>query len=212
MGIEAITFYTVDGSPSKLATNFSATPLAYTTQSQTAMSGAGAASRGLLGAIAGPSRPLASSPASRASQLVARRCCFSTSSAACNSPPKPFRCYRYAIDVHGQLFLYDTKPKNLTSCFKNKEFLNFFIPRIKPLNTRDMQVVSEEYFTELLDDENWTDRNDLEGEIAAHVAAAQGYHYLSSCGPEYNFIRTADTPIVYRELTEDGEREAHSTS
>jgi len=26
------------------------------------------------------------------------------------------RIYRYWIDVHGQLFLYDTVPKNLTSC------------------------------------------------------------------------------------------------
>lgn len=26
------------------------------------------------------------------------------------------RIYRYWIDVHGQLFMYDTVPKNLTSC------------------------------------------------------------------------------------------------
>lgn len=31
------------------------------------------------------------------------------------------RVYRYAIDVHGQLFLHDTTPKNLTSCFKNPD-------------------------------------------------------------------------------------------
>ena len=40
------------------------------------------------------------------------------------------REYFYYIDVHGQLFLHETTPKNITSCFKDKSFLDFFITRI----------------------------------------------------------------------------------
>ena len=46
------------------------------------------------------------------------------------------RVYRYWVDVHGQLFLYDTVPKNLTSCkpdrsglmqaSRRRRFLTFF--------------------------------------------------------------------------------------
>lgn len=43
-----------------------------------------------------------------------------STSARCASavkrPTKLPRIYRYWIDVHGQLFMYDTTPKNLTSC------------------------------------------------------------------------------------------------
>ena len=46
--------------------------------------------------------------ASRAFHTTVRR-------ATRRTPTLP-RIYRYWIDVHGQLFLYDTVPKNLTSC------------------------------------------------------------------------------------------------
>ncbi|KAF9424652.1 hypothetical protein BGZ94_008003 [Podila epigama] len=48
---------------------------------------------------------------------------------------KHIRPYFYYIDIHGQVFLQDTVPKNFTSCFKNPRFLDFFIPRIRPNNT-----------------------------------------------------------------------------
>ncbi|KAJ3268488.1 hypothetical protein HDV01_002709 [Terramyces sp. JEL0728] len=41
------------------------------------------------------------------------------------------REYFYTIDIHGQLFLADTKHKNFTSCFKDPKFLNFFYNRLK---------------------------------------------------------------------------------
>jgi Domain of unknown function (DUF4505) len=41
------------------------------------------------------------------------------------------REYFYDIDVHGQLFLTETHPKNLTSCFKDLKFLDFFYARLK---------------------------------------------------------------------------------
>ena len=40
------------------------------------------------------------------------------------------REYFYFIDHNGQLFLNDAKIKNFTSCFKEKEFLEFFMKRI----------------------------------------------------------------------------------
>ncbi|KAF9959072.1 hypothetical protein BGZ70_008981 [Mortierella alpina] len=45
------------------------------------------------------------------------------------------RPYFYFIDVHGQVFLQDTHPKNFTSCYKDPKFLDFFIRRIRPNNT-----------------------------------------------------------------------------
>ncbi|KAG0038560.1 hypothetical protein BGZ82_011606 [Podila clonocystis] len=48
---------------------------------------------------------------------------------------KNIRPYFYYIDIHGQVFLQDTTPKNLTSCYKNTKFLDFFMTRIKPNTT-----------------------------------------------------------------------------
>ncbi|XP_014256674.1 UPF0598 protein CG30010 [Cimex lectularius] len=42
------------------------------------------------------------------------------------------REYFYYIDHQGMLFLDDSKMKNFTSCFKDKEFLEFFFKRIRP--------------------------------------------------------------------------------
>ncbi|KAI8928707.1 hypothetical protein BC831DRAFT_447125 [Entophlyctis helioformis] len=49
------------------------------------------------------------------------------------TPPQrpPVREYFYVIDVHGQLFLQETEPKNLTSCFKDRRFLDFFFQRLR---------------------------------------------------------------------------------
>ncbi|KAK0044462.1 UPF0598 protein [Biomphalaria pfeifferi] len=44
------------------------------------------------------------------------------------------REYFYYVDHQGQLFLDDSKMKNFTSCFKEKDFLVFFFKRFK-LNT-----------------------------------------------------------------------------
>ena len=48
---------------------------------------------------------------------------------------KKIRPYFYYIDIHGQIFLQDTHPKDLTSCFKDTRCLDFFMPRIRPNNT-----------------------------------------------------------------------------
>ncbi|XP_013387075.1 UPF0598 protein CG30010 [Lingula anatina] len=51
------------------------------------------------------------------------------------SPEPKIREYFYYIDHQGQLFLDDAKMKNFTSCFKEKDFLQFFFKRVKFNNT-----------------------------------------------------------------------------
>ncbi|KAH9528984.1 hypothetical protein DERF_002893 [Dermatophagoides farinae] len=49
-----------------------------------------------------------------------------------NDPERPkIREYFYYIDHNGMLFLDDSRMKNFTSCFKEKQFLNFFFKNIK---------------------------------------------------------------------------------
>ena len=143
-----------------------------------------------------------------------------------SSQKKPLRLYRYfgrhpenlhcticflsntksprscAVDVHGQLFLHDTVPKNLTSCFKNAEFLDFFFTRLRP---NESPSASEEEVSQL--EEDWTDAKagKLREEEACRLARGQGYQWISPCMGELNFIKAEDTPIVYKDLTEDGE-------
>ncbi|KAK3933333.1 UPF0598 protein C8orf82-like protein [Frankliniella fusca] len=50
-------------------------------------------------------------------------------------PEKGVREYFYYIDHQGMLFLDDSKIKNFTSCFKDKQFLTFFFRRLKKNNT-----------------------------------------------------------------------------
>ncbi|CAO1613265.1 unnamed protein product [Sympodiomycopsis kandeliae] len=116
--------------------------------------------------------------------------------------------YRYYIDIHGQMFLYDTVPKNLTSAFKDARFLNFFYDRIKPIDFGDKSVTyppnppsdwheNESY----LSDPTWSK------EQALSLALSQDYRWISECQGEWNFIQIAPygTPIVFRELNDNGQ-------
>lgn len=51
------------------------------------------------------------------------------------APEPRVREYFYYIDHQGMLFLDDTKIKNFTSCFKDKQFLVFFFRRLRLNNT-----------------------------------------------------------------------------
>ncbi|XP_026468529.1 UPF0598 protein CG30010-like, partial [Ctenocephalides felis] len=51
-------------------------------------------------------------------------------------PAPNLREYFYYIDHQGMLFLDDSKMKNFTSCFKDKDFLVFFFKRLRK-NTTD---------------------------------------------------------------------------
>lgn len=146
-------------------------------------------------------------------------------SPATTASTPPFRVYRYVVDVHGQLFIHDTVPKNLTSCFKNTEFLDFFFKRIRP-NPKSLtatphyarsgtisrhDILNPPTDTTLPSD--WSDVPPFNGSTPSseqlHSQAcingnSEGYEWISPCGPELNLVRCQDTPIVYRELIDDG--------
>eukprot|EP00039_Didymoeca_costata_P015693 m.271292 g.271292 ORF g.271292 m.271292 type:complete len:239 (-) comp16268_c1_seq23:1605-2321(-) len=79
------------------------------------------------------------------------------------------RLYFYYVEHDGRLFLDDTKIKNFTSCLKDKVFLQFFFSRIRKAKQSDPGF--NEY--------------------------AAAFPWVSPCGPELNYIRCDDTPIVY---------------
>lgn len=174
---------------------------------------------------------LQSMPAQLWASLL-RKDLLQASAAGFKTSAKPFaavrssiRVYRYVIDVHGQLFLHDTIPKNLTSCFKNTEFLDFFYSRIRPnpfcsaLVQDDTLISRRDILSPPISDlaQGWTDVAPYNGkpsdseaskdelwEAACKMGNDEGYQWISPCGPELNLIRTQDTPIVYHELSQDG--------
>jgi hypothetical protein len=116
------------------------------------------------------------------------------------------RFYRYAVDVHGGLFLHDTTPKNLTSCFKNPQFLDFFYARVKPnAIVLDSEKQPREDDLKILEDPEWTENKKISEQDAVRLAALDGYKWISPCQGELNFIRAAESPIVFRELDEQGQ-------
>lgn len=86
------------------------------------------------------------------------------------------RSYFYTLDVHGQLFLADTKIRNFTSNLKDRAFLDFFYTRIRI--------------------------NDQSGEGEAY--RRDGYAFVSPCGQEMNWIKADDSVLVYQKLTAKG--------
>lgn len=141
------------------------------------------------------------------------------------------RIYRYWIDVHGQLFLYDTVPKNLTSCrycgnslagFKSIPFLNFFYARVVP-NPMAASLSAGEPLPEH-GPVHWTEDEDRlaalwpDGDVSAQAGwdmlwrrmQEEGMSWVSPCQGEWNMIHAVDTPIVYRHLSPDGRSSAHS--
>ena len=56
-----------------------------------------------------------------------------------NSSKSHRKRQKFSIDIpsKGQLFLDDTKNKNFVTCFKDKEFLDFFYSRIRPVREKE---------------------------------------------------------------------------
>jgi Domain of unknown function (DUF4505) len=81
-------------------------------------------------------------------------------------------------------FVEETLPKNIATSIKNVEFLNFFFRRIRRIEKR-------------------------EEEILRALEAEEDYPFVSPCGQELNFVRPADSPIVFHSLhdTDNGEKE-----
>eukprot|EP00037_Helgoeca_nana_P026325 m.296406 g.296406 ORF g.296406 m.296406 type:complete len:248 (-) comp27192_c0_seq6:2753-3496(-) len=84
------------------------------------------------------------------------------------------RLYFYWVDHNGFLFLDDTKHRNFTSCFKDPVFLKFFYSRIRL--SEDSDPAADRFSSD--------------------------FPWLSPCGPEINWIRADDTPIVFTALAQ----------
>lgn len=80
--------------------------------------------------------------------------------------------------------LEETLPKNIATCIKNLEFLDFFFRRLRRVN-------------------------EGEREILRQLHAQDDYPFVSPCGPELNFVRPADLPIVFHSINDgkDGSKE-----
>ena len=98
--------------------------------------------------------------------------------------PKPLREYFYYVDLHGRLYLDGTdgqrsakgRPKvyNIATCLKEPKFLDFFFRQMRVNNLPEGSKHRE-----------------------------NGYNFLSPCGRELNFVRAADTALVFSRLSED---------
>ncbi len=137
-------------------------------------------------------------------------------------------------------FLHDTVPKNLTSCFKNADFLDFFYARLKPNPVRsraeaERRIAQDESELRALLDrfhsgpssdrsepsrsgvrlpEDWSDAlsGKLSAQLACALAKSEGYDWISPCMGELNFIRAEDAPIVYKELVLPSSSHSSSSS
>ncbi|WFD26923.1 hypothetical protein MNAN1_001912 [Malassezia nana] len=144
-----------------------------------------------------------------AAGLLFRRVLHSSRQCAAPLP----RLYRYWVDVHGQLFLYDTVPKNLTSCFKSVSFLNFFFERVQaqplahqvPLGTPPSETETWHWTQDSAALADMLQGNQSDGWHTIWTRLQQeGMAWVSRCQGEWNVIHAVDTPIVFRQLTDDG--------
>mmetsp|Transcript_14608 Transcript_14608/g.20877 ORF Transcript_14608/g.20877 Transcript_14608/m.20877 type:complete len:287 (-) Transcript_14608:1872-2732(-) len=87
------------------------------------------------------------------------------------------KCYFYSIDLQGRVFLEDILPKNLATSLKDTKFLDVFFRNIRRIDSKDIHYLSS-------------------------YDAKKDYPYVSPCGIEMNYIRPADTPIVFHLLKE----------
>lgn len=85
------------------------------------------------------------------------------------------RRYFYNIDLEGRLFLEETNPKNISCSLKSENFLNVFFKRIRRPSYEEKEKIGDK-----------TSSND--------------YPFVSPCGNEMNFIRPADSAVVFHGL------------
>lgn len=85
--------------------------------------------------------------------------------------------YFYHIDLQGRIFLEETQPKNIATSLKSPAFLDFFISNIKESTEQDLELLP--------------------------ACVRVDYPYVSRCGVELNFVRPADSPIVFHSMGGD---------
>jgi hypothetical protein len=98
----------------------------------------------------------------------------------------PTRVYHYHIDVHGRLYLSETKPKNIATCLRDGKFLNFFFKQLRTARPEDLQWVAMSPPEPASQD--------------SPEILKERFKYVSPCGKEMNFVECADVPIVFQEL------------
>ncbi|GAA5914225.1 hypothetical protein JCM8208_001525 [Rhodotorula glutinis] len=92
----------------------------------------------------------------------------------------PPRTYLYDIDWNGQLYLSDSKHRNVATAFRDPRFLDVFFARLR--------------------------RNDDDDQAEARQLRADGYEFVSPCQGEMNYLRPdrEGSGLVFQAL-EDGE-------
>lgn len=97
------------------------------------------------------------------------------------------RVYFYQVDLRGRLFLDSPTllRRNEATCLRDVQFLDFFFKHLQPI----ARFSASPLYTK------WKDTiHQFENE----------YPWISPCGRELNFVRADDTPIVYKDLIENG--------
>ena len=77
------------------------------------------------------------------------------------------RSYYYVLDTRGQLHLEESKHRNFTSCFKDKQFLSFFFKQLRPNSDDVLRRANLDPYAQLCP-------------------------YVSLCGNERNFLTPED--------------------
>lgn len=87
--------------------------------------------------------------------------------------------YFYHIDLQGRVFLEETEPKTIITSLKTPAFLDFFISNLRESTAQDLDFLPPN--------------------------VREDYPYVSYCGVERNFVRPADSPIVFHSLDRDAQ-------
>ena len=98
------------------------------------------------------------------------------------------RRYYYYVDLQGRLFLDGCDPKNIATSLKDGRFLDFFFTRLR---ARDATTPPRR-------ERARSSGSSVRGGIAPDFAPS--FAFISPCGREHNFVRAADTPIVFHSL------------
>mmetsp|Transcript_4677 Transcript_4677/g.7112 ORF Transcript_4677/g.7112 Transcript_4677/m.7112 type:complete len:394 (-) Transcript_4677:147-1328(-) len=128
----------------------------------------------------------------------------------CAAPGQKRKLYFYNVDLQGRVFLEDTWPKNIATSIKNTSFLDVLFRRMKRVeeSSREHQILREYASLFVFRDHDNTMEQDAvppttvvdDATSGTHNDIANDYPYVSPCGVELNFVRPADSVIVFHSL------------
>ena len=91
-------------------------------------------------------------------------------------------CCSPSLGAHSFILTEDTLPKNIATSIKNVDFLDLFFRRIQRVSTKQRIILQQ-------------------------LNVEEDYPFVSPCGPELNFVRPADLPIVFHGLHKNDDDE-----